>query len=332
MSSDDKPTMHPFARHVLICTGSACDPQGRGGALLSKLGGLLGDLSKLRHPRRIKLTTVPCLGVCTGGPILAVYPDGVWYHHVDEALLARIVEEHLKSDQPVAEAIFYRTGDASLADCQHGEDAANLPDEAEEAVSVEAQDQPQQAEEEAARRREIRRNRTKRGLVLVNTGEGKGKSTAAFGVILRMLGRNKRVALVQFLKHESGQWGEIRALARLGLEVVKTGDGWTWTSKDMDETQARALRGWEVAKEKISSDNYDLVVLDEFTYLLVFGWLDTMEVINWLEKHKPPRLNLIITGRGAPQALIDYADTVTNMTKIKHAYDAGIAARAGIEF
>lgn len=175
-------------------------------------------------------------------------------------------------------------------------------------------------------------SRSKRGLVLVNTGEGKGKTTAALGVILRMLGRGKKVALVQFLKHEGGQWGEIRALAQLGLDAVKTGDGWTWTSKNISETQARALHGWEIAKEKIASGDYDLVVLDEFTYLLSFGWLDTKEVLNWLKEHKPENLNLIITGRDAPQALIDYADTVTNMTKIKHAYDAGIPARAGIEF
>ncbi len=181
-------------------------------------------------------------------------------------------------------------------------------------------------------RREIRRNRTKRGLVLVNTGHGKGKSTAAFGVILRMLGRKKRVALVQFLKHESGQWGEIRALAELGLEATKTGDGWTWTSKEMDETQAKALHGWAIAQEKIMSGDYDLVVLDEFTYLMDFGWLDADAVIAWLKANKPEELNLVITGRNAPQALIDYADTVTEMTKVKHAYDTGIPARAGIEY
>jgi cob(I)alamin adenosyltransferase len=268
------------------------------------------------------------LEICTGGPILVVYPEGVWYHHVDEALLARIVEEHLKNDQPVEEAIFYRTGDPLLANCQSSSSSEELCGRADRSAAAETEDRPPQTEEEAVRRR----SHTKRGLVLVNTGEGKGKSTAAFGVILRMLGRGKRVALVQFLKHEGGQWGEIRALAQLGLEAIKTGDGWTWTSRDMDETQARALHGWEIAKEKIASGSYDLVVLDEFTYLLDFGWLDTAEVISWLEEHKPTNLNLIITGRGAPQALIDYADTVTHMTKIKHAYDAGIPARAGIEF
>lgn len=173
---------------------------------------------------------------------------------------------------------------------------------------------------------------SKRGLVLVNTGDGKGKTTAALGVILRMLGRKKRVALIQFLKHEGGQWGEIRALAQLGLDAVKTGDGFTWTSKDLDESQAKALHGWDIAKAKIVSAEYDLVVLDEFTYLMEFGWLNTDDVLDWLRQHKPHGLHLIITGRGAPQSLMDYADTVTQMTKIKHAYDAGIPARAGIEF
>ena len=172
----------------------------------------------------------------------------------------------------------------------------------------------------------------KRGLVLVHTGDGRGKSTSAFGVILRMLGRKKPVALIQFLKHETGQWGEVRALRQLGLEPIKTGDGFTWTSKDLDETQARALHGWEKAQAIITSDEYEMVVLDEFTYLLHFGWLDAGEVIDWLRANKPARQHLLITGRNAPAALIDYADTVTEMVKIKHAFDAGVKARAGIEF
>ena len=170
------------------------------------------------------------------------------------------------------------------------------------------------------------------GLVLINTGEGRGKSTSAFGVILRMLGRKKKVALIQFLKHEGGQWGEVRALKALGLEPIKTGDGFTWTSRDLDETQAPALHGWERAQHVIISDEYDLVVLDEFTYLLDFGWLETDSVIDWLKAKKLPRQHLLITGRNAPAALIDYADTATEMVKIKHAFDAGIKARAGIEF
>ena len=172
----------------------------------------------------------------------------------------------------------------------------------------------------------------RRGLVLVNTGEGRGKSTSAFGVILRMLGRKKKVALIQFLKHEGGQWGEVRALRELGLEPIKTGDGFTWTSKDLEATEARALHGWERAKAIITSDEYDLVVLDEFTYLLDFGWLETEEVIDWLKANKPARQHMLITGRNASPGLIDYADTVTEMLKVKHAFDAGIKARAGIEF
>ena len=172
----------------------------------------------------------------------------------------------------------------------------------------------------------------KRGLVLVHTGDGRGKSTSACGVILRMLGREKPVALVQFLKHKTGQWGEVRALRRLGIEPIKTGDGFTWTSKDLDETMLLALHGWDIAQAVITSDEYELVVLDEFTYLLDFGWLDVDEVIDWLRANKPPRQNLLITGRNAPAALIDYADTVTEMVKVKHAFDAGIKARAGIEF
>ena len=170
------------------------------------------------------------------------------------------------------------------------------------------------------------------GLVLVNTGDGRGKSTSAFGVILRMLGRKKKVALIQFLKHEGGSWGEVRALRELGLEPIKTGDGWTWTSKDLNETQARALHGWELAQKAIISDAYDLVALDEFTYLMEFGWLDASAVVHWLKANKPPRQHLIITGRNAPPELVEYADTVTEMVKIKHAFDAGIKARAGIEF
>lgn len=326
------PTMRPFTRHVLVCTGSSCDPEARGQQLFSKMGDLLGDLRKLRNPCRVKRSTIPCLGICTGGPIIAVYPEGIWYHHVDDALLERIVEEHLKHDQPVEDAIFYRTGDPMLANCEQPDNSESIPDETDEAKTIEATDGIQQTDEDKAKRLAIRRNRTKRGLVLVNTGDGKGKTSASLGVILRMLGRKKRVALVQFLKHEGGQWGEVRGLRELGLDAVKTGDGWTWTSKDLDESQSKALHGWEIAKEKITSGDYDLVVLDEFTYLMDFGWLDEMEVLNWLEENKPEELHLIITGRNAPQAIIDYADTVTSMTKIKHAYDAGIPARAGIEF
>jgi len=172
----------------------------------------------------------------------------------------------------------------------------------------------------------------KKGLVIVNTGNGKGKSTAAFGLLLRAWGRGLRVCVVQFIKSETGKWGEIKAAQKLGIDWFTTGDGFTWTSKDMDETVARALAGWEVAKEKITSGSYDVIVLDEFTYAMHFNWLDTNQVIDWLKANKPAELHLVITGRNAPAELIEYADLVTEMLEVKHPYQQGILAQAGVEF
>ena len=172
----------------------------------------------------------------------------------------------------------------------------------------------------------------RRGLVIVNTGEGKGKTTAALGMLLRAWGRGLRVCVVQFIKAETGRWGETRAAQKLGIDWFATGDGFTWTSKDLDESAARAAAGWEMAKEKIAGDEYDLIVLDEFTYALHYGWLDTGEVLDWLRSHKPPRLHLVITGRSAPAALIDYADLVTEMNVVKHPYEQGIQAQPGVEY
>lgn len=172
----------------------------------------------------------------------------------------------------------------------------------------------------------------KKGLLIVNTGDGKGKSTAAFGMVFRAWGRNFRICVIQFIKAETGQWGEVKAAKKLGIEWHTTGDGFTWTSKDMDETIARAKRGWELAKEKIASNQYDLIVLDEFTYTMVYKWLDADEVLEWLRLNRPPNLHLVITGRSAPEALIEAADLVTEMNPIKHPYEQGIVAQAGVEF
>jgi len=172
----------------------------------------------------------------------------------------------------------------------------------------------------------------KRGLLIVNTGDGKGKTTAALGLMLRAWGRGFRVCVIQFIKAETGSWGELKAAERLEIEWHKMGDGFTWLSKDMDATIRCARNGWELAQEKIVSGDYDLIVLDEFTYPLNFGWLDNAEVISWLKMHKPPELHLVITGRNAPEALIEYADLVTEMNVVKHPYDQGIKAQPGIEF
>ncbi|MBI1259406.1 MAG: (2Fe-2S) ferredoxin domain-containing protein [Chloroflexi bacterium] len=107
----EPPQMSPYERHIFICTGRFCDPEGHAAALYNRLPALLGELGNYENPCRVKRGTTPCLGVCAGGPILVVYPDGVWYHHVDEALLKQIVEEHLKENRPVVEAIFHRLGE-----------------------------------------------------------------------------------------------------------------------------------------------------------------------------------------------------------------------------
>jgi cob(I)alamin adenosyltransferase len=111
---------------------------------------------------------------------------------------------------------------------------------------------------------------------------------------LRAWGRGLRICVIQFIKSETGKWGEVKAAEKLGIEWLSTGDGFTWLSKDMDETTARALHGWKMAQEKIASGGYDLIVLDEFTYPLHFGWLDVNEVVTWLKENKPPMLHLII--------------------------------------
>ncbi|MFQ5856521.1 MAG: cob(I)yrinic acid a,c-diamide adenosyltransferase [Anaerolineae bacterium] len=182
------------------------------------------------------------------------------------------------------------------------------------------------------KRKAARLERIKKGLVVVNTGHGKGKTTAALGILLRAWGRGMHLCVIQFLKHEAGGWGEIRAAQKLGIEWHKMGDGFTWLSKDMDETIAKARHAWEVAQEKIVSGDYDLIILDEFTYPLKYGWLDTEEVVTWLRDNKPPMLHLVITGRDAPPELTDFADLVTEMRKVKHPFDQGIRAQPGIEF
>jgi cob(I)alamin adenosyltransferase len=168
-------------------------------------------------------------------------------------------------------------------------------------------------------------------LLLVNTGDGKGKSTAAFGTAMRAIARGWKVAVVQFLK--SGDWnvGEEKIARQIGVDWWAMGDGFTWDSKDMDESQAIANAGWERAIEVIRSGEYSLVVLDEVTYPINWGWIDLDQVVEALEG-RPEKVNVILTGRDAPQRLVDIADTVTEMRNVKHAYDRGVMARRGIDY
>ena len=175
-------------------------------------------------------------------------------------------------------------------------------------------------------------NRTGQGLIIVNTGDGKGKTTAALGAILRSWGRGFRTCVIQFIKAASSHTGEAAAAQRLAIEWHACGDGFVWQAANKDESAALARHGWQLAQAKIASDAYDLVVLDEFTYPLQFGWLDTPAVLDWLLANKPTPLHLIITGRYAPQKLVDYADLVTEMRLIKHPFQQGIQAQAGVEF
>ncbi len=168
-------------------------------------------------------------------------------------------------------------------------------------------------------------------LVVLNTGDGKGKSSAAFGVMLRALARGWRVAVVQFIK--SGDWkvGEEKLGRQLGVDWHAFGDGFTWDSDDLSNDIAHARDGWETALALINGGEYDLVVLDELTYLASFGWMDAGVLAKGIAE-RPPTVNIVITGRDAAPELIDVADTVTEMREVKHAYSQGIRAKRGIDY
>jgi cob(I)alamin adenosyltransferase len=168
-------------------------------------------------------------------------------------------------------------------------------------------------------------------LLVVNTGDGKGKSSAAFGVMLRALARGWKVAVVQFIK--SGEWkvGEEKMGRQLGVEWVSVGDGFTWDSDDLEHDKALAREGWERAASIIGAGEHQLVILDELTYLWNWKWIDGDAVAAVL-RDRPANVSVIVTGRDAPPALIDIADTVTEMRNVKHAYDRGIAAKRGIDY
>ncbi len=167
--------------------------------------------------------------------------------------------------------------------------------------------------------------------LLVNTGTGKGKSSAAFGVMGRAWARGWSVCVVQFVKSEKWKAGECKLAAHLGIEWHTLGDGFTWESTDIDETAAKGRHAWSVAAAKIGSGEYDLVILDEVTYTVKYGWVDVHEIVPVL-RDRPPRTNVVVTGRYAPDEVVAIADTVTEMVKVKHAMDDGIGARKGIEY
>ncbi len=188
------------------------------------------------------------------------------------------------------------------------------------------------ANRKAVQDAEVAEKTLEKGLLMVHTGPGKGKSTAAFGLALRMLGNNRRVGIVQFIK---GAWstGEQPAFAAFGDRVVwhTMGEGFTWETQDRQRDIAKAREAWAVAAELLSDPEIGLVVLDELNIALKYGYLELAPVLADIES-RPLLQHVVVTGRGAPDGLIEAADTVTEMGLIKHAFKAGVKAQKGVEF
>ena len=170
----------------------------------------------------------------------------------------------------------------------------------------------------------------RRGLVIVHTGDGKGKSTAAFGLALRAHGRGKAVKLYQFMKVPSARFGEHRMFEQLGIAIEGLGDGFSWKSQDLEHSAQLAREGWQRARADILSGEFFLVVLDEITYPLRYGWLPLEQVLQTL-RVRPRQVHVVLTGRRCPAELVALADTVTEMQLVKHAFQAGVPAQRGIE-
>jgi cob(I)alamin adenosyltransferase len=172
----------------------------------------------------------------------------------------------------------------------------------------------------------------RQGVVLVHTGEGKGKSSSAFGMVFRAAGWGMKVCVIQYIK---GQWqtGEQRAAERFdNIEWHALGDGFTWDTKNPEQDIKTSREIWEFSQQKILSEEYDLVILDEINYCCGYGWISGHEIADFIQTKKPAWMHLVLTGRNAASEVIAAANTVTEMTRIKHAYETGIKAEQGVEF
>ncbi|MBF0357272.1 MAG: cob(I)yrinic acid a,c-diamide adenosyltransferase [Magnetococcales bacterium] len=171
------------------------------------------------------------------------------------------------------------------------------------------------------------------GRVVVLTGPGKGKSSSAFGMVMRAAGWGYKICVIQFIKKESRKTGEQMAASQLdGIEWHCMGDGFTWITNNPEQDKINNRKIWEFSKDKIRSGDFDLVVLDEINYAAGYGWISGDEIASFISKEKPAETHLILTGRGALEEVIGVADTVTEMGMVKHAYESGITAGRGIEF
>lgn len=205
----------------------------------------------------------------------------------------------------------------------------SAPDEATAARREAAMRELRAAREQHVKAEGVTKGR--RGLLIVNTGHGKGKTTAALGLMMRAHGRGLRARMFQFLKHENARFGEHRTLDALGLPYEGLGDGFTWRSRDLDNSAEMAAHGWALARAAIEAGEHDLIVLDEFTYPLTYGWVAWPEVEAVLNA-RDPKMHIVITGRDALPELVGLADTVSEINPVKHAYAAGIGAQTGIEY
>ena len=171
-----------------------------------------------------------------------------------------------------------------------------------------------------------------RGVSILLTGNGKGKSSSAFGMVIRSLGYNLRAGVVQFIKGEQLSGEELYLRDRCPeVTFYQMGTGFTWDTQDRSGDIAAAIRTWEEATKMLVDPSYNLVVLDELTYMLSFKYLDETEVIRAL-KDRPKEQSVIVTGRGGGSALVDWADTVSEVKDIKHAYNSGVKARRGVDY
>ena len=183
-----------------------------------------------------------------------------------------------------------------------------------------------------AREKIMATKQTEKGLLIVNTGKGKGKSTAAFGMVLRALGHGFKVAVIQFIKG-SREIGEKKALTAFGDQVTffACGEGFTWETQNLDKDRELAARTWAEAQKALADPAIRLVLLDELNVVLRYGYLDTDAVLNTIMARAPDK-HVIATGRNAPDALIEAADLVTDMTLVKHPFRSGVKAQPGIEY
>jgi cob(I)alamin adenosyltransferase len=173
-----------------------------------------------------------------------------------------------------------------------------------------------------------------RGLLIVHTGNGKGKTTCALGLMMRAAGQDLHCCMVQFMKSRNDRYGEHVSAEKLGIEVHTMGDGFTWDTKNPDQDRQTARKTWNLCVEKLRSGDYDLLVFDELVYCLSYGFLPVDEIVEELKKARTeqPAVHIVVTGRDAPKELIEAADLVTEMTEVKHPFQAGIRAQKGIEF